>query len=48
MQHRYAAIDLCLVVQKVLPIAVNVFGRTDDPSILWPLVNLLSSTIVKV
>jgi hypothetical protein len=46
--QRTAAIDLRALVQRVVPLALGIFQIIDNPEILWPMVTLISNTIVKV
>lgn len=46
--QRTAAIDLRALVQRVVPVALGIFQIIDNPEILWPMVTLISNTIVKV
>ena len=44
---RGGSVDSGTVLQKVFPISTIVFSKTDNPEILWPLVNLISTLITK-
>ena len=42
-----AVIDCSFILNKVFPIAIRIFVNTDNPEILWPLINLISSLVTK-
>lgn len=44
---RGGAVDNAAVLKRVFPIAISIFTKTDNPELLWPLVNLISTLITK-
>jgi len=46
--QRSAAIDMQQAIQRVVPVSLMIFQKIDTPSVLWPMVTLISNIIVKV
>lgn len=44
---KQGVVDSVLVLKRVFPIAIHIFTQTDNPEILWPLVNLISTLITR-
>ena len=42
-----SVVDCSFILNKVFPIAIRIFANTDNPEILWPLINLISSLVTK-
>ena len=45
--QRSGSVDSAAILHKMFPIAIQIFANTDNPEVLWPLINLISSLITK-
>ena len=48
IKTRSDVLNLSATIQRVVPVALLVFQRVDNPEVLWPMVNLVSNIILKV
>jgi hypothetical protein len=46
--QRSGAINLGTTIHRVVPVSLQIFQITDNPEVLWPMVNLISNIITKV
>ena len=40
-------VDISVLIQKIFPVSVGLFAKTDNPDVLWPMVALISNLITK-
>lgn len=45
---RADSLDLQQIVQRAVPVSLLVFGKVDNPEVLWPMVNLVANVISRV
>lgn len=48
VSQRGTALDLRSLVQRVFPVALGIFQHVSAPSVLWPMVSLLSNLMMRV
>ena len=45
---RSDSLNLQEIVERAVPVSLLVFGKVDNPEVLWPMVNLVANVITRV